>query len=195
MAQAGHIAARSDPNGLQKSKKEILMNVTPQRRIKVCGFASLLLLLVVMLGAAQNPATDGSSHAMSARYEDLKWQTMVPELRNDSPQISVLRVDPKTNATQLLIRTPKKMHVPIHWHSANETHTMIQGTAVFDHDGQREQLGPGGFNYIPAKIKHQAWTSEGMVVFITVDGPWDVNWVGNPPRKTDLGQSPPAGSR
>jgi quercetin dioxygenase-like cupin family protein len=87
------------------------------------------------------------------------------------------------------------MHVPIHWHSANETHTMIQGTAVFDHEGKHEQLGPGGFNYIPAKMQHQAWTSEGSVVFITVDGAWDVNWIGNSPRKTDLGQAPPADTK
>jgi len=32
------------------------------------------------------------------------------------------------------------MHVPMHWHSANETHTMIQGTAVFEHEGKRESL-------------------------------------------------------
>src|SRR5712691_4846901 len=102
------------------------MNMRTQRRIKACGLASLLLLVAV-LGPAQTnsggtPATSGASQAMSARYEDLMWQTMVLDLGNDSPQISILRVDPKTNATQLLIRTPKKMHVPIHWHSANETH-------------------------------------------------------------------------
>ena len=80
---------------------------------------------------------------MSAPYEDLKWNAIVPELGNDSPEISILRIDPKTKATQLLIRTPKKMHVPLHWHTANETHTIIKGTAVFDHDGKREKLGPG----------------------------------------------------
>jgi quercetin dioxygenase-like cupin family protein len=175
------------------------VNIGKQRRIKACGLASLLWLIAA-LGAAQTdsggtPATSGASQAMSARYEDLIWQTMVPELGNNSPQISILRVDPKTNATQLLIRTPKKMHVPTHWHSANETHTMIHGTAVFEHEGKREQLGPGGFNYIPAKMQHQARTSEGSVVFITVDGVWDVNWVGNPPSKTDLGQTPPAGPK
>jgi mannose-6-phosphate isomerase-like protein (cupin superfamily) len=163
--------------------------------MKTCGVASLLGL-VGMIGAAQNnsggtPAA-GSSQAMSARFEDLKWQTMFPELGNDSPQISILRVDPRTNATQLMIRTPRKMHVPAHWHSTNETHTQIQGTAVFEHDGKREELGPGGFNYIPARMQHQAWTSEGSVVFITLDGAWDVNWVGNPPGKSDLGQAPPA---
>jgi quercetin dioxygenase-like cupin family protein len=175
------------------------MNPSARRRIKARGLASLLLLIAAVLCAAQTdsggtPATSGASQAMGARYEDLIWQSMVPELGNDSPQISILRVDPKSNATQLLIRTPKKMHVPIHWHSANETHTMIQGTAVFEHEGKREQFGPGGFNYIPAKMQHQAWTSGGAVVFITVDGAWDVNWVGKPPSKTDLGQTPSAGS-
>jgi len=156
--------------------------------------------LVAALGAAGSksvvtPVAGGASQAMSARFEDAKWQTMVPELGNDSPQISILRVDPKTSATQLLVRTPKKLHVPMHWHTANETHTMILGTAVFEHDGKREELGPGGFNYIPARMQHQAWTSEGSVVFITVDSAWDVNWVGNPPGKSDIGQGPPANSK
>jgi mannose-6-phosphate isomerase-like protein (cupin superfamily) len=170
------------------------MNIKARRRIQACCFS----LLVAVIGAAQNggaPATSDASQAMSTRYEDLMWQAIVPELGNDSPQISILRVDSKTNATQLLIRTPKKMHVPMHWHSANETHTVIQGTAVFAHEGKREQLGSGGFNYMPAKMQHQAWTSDGTVLFITVDGAWDVNWVGNPPSKTDVGQTPPAQSR
>ena len=167
-----------------------------RQTIKVWGVISLPLLAAVIGAARSNSGVTlpagGSPQAMSARLEDAKWQTMVPELGNDSPQISILRVDPKTNATQLLIRTPKKLHVPFHWHTANETHTMILGTAVFEHDGKREELGPGGFNYIPAKMQHQAWTSEGSVVFITVDGAWDVNWVGNPPGKSDIGQTPPA---
>jgi quercetin dioxygenase-like cupin family protein len=174
------------------------MNPGTRRRIKACGLTTLLLLIAVHCAAQTHsggtPTTSGASRAMSARYEDLMWQAMVPELGDDSPQISILRVDPKTNATQLLIRTPKRMHVPKHWHSANETHTVIQGTAVFEHAGKREQLGPGGFNYIPAKMQHQAWTSDGAVVFITVDGAWNVNWVGNPPSKIDLGQAPPPGS-
>ncbi|HXM95009.1 MAG TPA: DUF4437 domain-containing protein [Candidatus Dormibacteraeota bacterium] len=174
------------------------MNTNTRQGIKVCGVV-ILFLLVAVLRAAQNntggtPPT-GGAQAMSAPYEDLKWQTIVPELGTASPQISILRVDPKTNATQLLIRTPKKMHIPIHWHSANETHTMIHGTTVFEHDGKREQLSPGGFNYIPAKMQHQAWTSEGAVFFITVDGAWDVNWAGTPPGKSDLGQSPPPASK
>jgi hypothetical protein len=111
------------------------MTTNTRRKIQTC----CLLVLVAVLGRAQTKSGDtpSPSQAMSARYEDLMWQTMVPELGDDSPQISILRVDPKTNATHLLIRTPKKMHVPMLWHSANETHTMIQGSAVFEYEGER----------------------------------------------------------
>ena len=52
---------------------------------------------------------------------------MLPDLGDASPEIAILHVDPNTEATQLLIRTPKALHVRKHWHSANETHTMISG--------------------------------------------------------------------
>jgi mannose-6-phosphate isomerase-like protein (cupin superfamily) len=158
----------------------------------LCGAACALLFGYGLIAAQEKNVASDAHAAISARFEDLKWQTMVPDLGNDSPQISVVHVDPNTHATQLFIRTPKKMHIPMHWHSANETHTMILGSAVFEHGGKQEKLGPGGFNYMPAKMAHQAWTSQGSVVFITVDGAWDVNWTGNPPGKSDLGLTAPA---
>src|SRR5438093_3352323 len=97
----------------------------------------LTLLLSLLAGAAlvgQQSSTEAKGRqAMGARYEDLQWQTIVQELGADSPRISILRVDPDTHATQLLIRVPKRMHVPMHWHGANETHTVIRGTWTFDH--------------------------------------------------------------
>ena len=141
--------------------------------------------------AAGSQAGPTAGHAVSAGYDDLQWKPIVPELGADSPQISILRVDPRTQATQLLIRMPKQMHVPMHWHSANETHTVIKGTMVFEHGGERHELGPGGFNYLPARMHHQAWSSDDALVFITVDSGWDTNWVSGPPTKSDLGQRPP----
>jgi hypothetical protein len=52
---------------------------------------------------------------------------------------------------------------------------MIIGKATFGCEGHKVELGPGGFNYMPARMVHEAWTTPGSVVFITVDGPWDVN--------------------
>ena len=154
------------------------------------------MTLLAQSSSAPKPASKSTHHdtgmaqAMSAKYGDLQWQSMVPELGADSPQISVLRVDPKTQATQLLIRMPKQMHVPMHWHSANETHTIIQGSWVFEHEGKQDHLGPGSFNYLPAKMPHQAWSSNDALVVITVDSGWDVNWVSGPPSKADLGKVP-----
>jgi quercetin dioxygenase-like cupin family protein len=155
-----------------------------------------LLASLSLTASAQAPhqhtpagAASGGSHASLA---DLRWEIMVPELGANGPQAAILRVDPKTGATQLLIRMPKAMHVPVHWHSANETHTVITGTMVFEHGGQPHELGPGGFNYIPARTPHQAWSSDDALVFITVDGPWDVNWVNGPPTTRDLGLRPPS---
>ena len=156
----------------------------------------LTLLVGLLTGAAlvaqQSTAKAKPQQAMGVRYQDLQWQTIVSELGADSPQISILRVDPMTQATQLLIRVPRQMHVPMHWHGANETHTVIRGNWTFEHEGTREQLGPGGFNYIPAKMHHQAWASNDALVFITVDSGWDINWVSGPPTRSDLGQRPPS---
>jgi quercetin dioxygenase-like cupin family protein len=166
-------------------------------RTIVWTFSLLGALLLPVPSAAQHAAASGShaganpQHAVSARYEDLQWQPIVPELGADSPQIAILRVDPKTQATQLLIRMPRQMHVPLHWHTANETHTVIKGTMVFEHDGQRHELGAGGFNYLPARTHHQAWCSDDALVFITVDSAWDINWLNGPPTKSDLGKRPP----
>ena len=46
---------------------------------------SLLKIALAQSGAGNQ--TD-SHHAMSAKYEDLQWQSMVPDLGADSPQIS-----------------------------------------------------------------------------------------------------------
>ncbi len=45
---------------------------------------------------------------------DLKWDKILPDLGADSPEISILHVDPKMHATSLLIRTPKAIHVRKH---------------------------------------------------------------------------------
>jgi anti-sigma factor ChrR (cupin superfamily) len=68
-----------------------------------------------------------------------------------------------------MIRSPKNYHVPRHWHTANETHTVISGTFIMEQDGgKREELGPGSFNYMPSKMVHQGWTKpdEGNLLFI-----------------------------
>jgi len=129
---------------------------------------------------------EGMGEAVFKNFADLKWQKILPDLGEDSPEISVVHVDPKSGATKLFIRTPKAIHIRKHWHSANETHTMIIGSATFACEGKKVEQGPGSFNYLPAKMPHEAWTTTGSVVFITTDGAWDVNWIDGAPTAADL---------
>jgi len=139
---------------------------------------------------AQTPAVSAKSpdHAVNVRFQDLKWEKMQPELGDKASEITILRVDPTTKATHLLIRVPKNFHVPKHWHMSNETHTVISGTFIMECDGKREVLGQGSWNYVPSKMPHEAWTKpdEGALLYITVDAGWDINWVDGPPKSSDF---------
>lgn len=154
----------------------------------------LVLCMTIGLGSVSfaQPQTsqpsEPSAHALNLRLSDLKWARMVPELGERSSEIAILRVDPGTQATQLMIRVPKNFHVPKHWHTGNETHTVISGTFIVECEGHRTALGTGSFNFMPSKMAHEAWTTpeDGALLFITVDKAWDINWVGRPPAPADF---------
>ncbi len=161
---------------------------------------TLAILLCAALGwalaqqkAAQSPI-ETSDQALATPYGNAQWARILPEMGARSPEIAFLHIDPATKATKLMIRNSVPIHVPVHWHSANETHSVLRGTIVFEHGGQLDRLAPGGFNYIPKKMHHQAWLPANSLVFITVDGPWDLNWIQGPPTAADFGKGaiPPA---
>ena len=110
-----------------------------------------------------------------AKTDDMKWEPL-----EGGFEISILYTNPTTQATYLVIRGPGNLHVPRHWHSSNESITVLKGTFVVGHDGSEDktELKAGGFAYMPAKMIHEAWTGDaGATYFITVDGKWDVNFV------------------
>ena len=157
---------------------------------KLCLTILTAFIFLLSSRAAESIPIGSAEAAVNApefkNLSDLKWDKILPDLGADSPEISILRVDPKTHATSLLIRTPKAIHVRKHWHTANESHTMIIGTATLACDGKKGEIGPGGFNFMPAKMVHEAWLPTNSLTFITVDGAWDINWVGGPPTAADL---------
>ena len=165
------------------------------RKLMVLGLATCLLVAPRTARPDAPAGGDAAPPPIFSTYRTLTWNKIIPELGSASPEIAILHVDPKTQATQLMIRTPRPIHVRKHWHSANETHTIIRGTAVLACDGQRATLGPGSFNYMPAKMVHEAWLPADSLTFITVDAAWDINWVEGPPTARDVGRGPPSSRR
>jgi len=137
-------------------------------------------------GALNSPDVSAANAPEFKKLSEIKWDKILPDLGENSPEICFLHVDPTTHATQLLVRTPKAIHIRKHWHSANETHMIVTGTVKFECEGKKAELGPGSFNYMPAKMVHEAWLPANSLTFISVDGAWDVNWVEGPPTSADL---------
>jgi mannose-6-phosphate isomerase-like protein (cupin superfamily) len=163
--------------------------------MKAIPIAALGLLFALASASAdtvpapmQMAPADSMAHALLTNQRDLKWNRIFPDAGENSAEIAILHSDPVTHATQLFIRVPKNSHVPAHWHSANETHTVLEGTFVMECEGKRSALTAGGFNYMPARMHHEAWTTpkEGALLFITVDSAWDVNFLNGPPKPADL---------
>lgn len=114
---------------------------------------------------------------VTVNQSDVEWLVMVPQLGKFSPTRALLHEHPQNHSSQFLIRMPPNFHVPAHFHSANETHTVIEGTFIIQVRGQeRVALTPGGFNFTPARVVHEAWTppDKGALIFVTIDGQYDL---------------------
>jgi quercetin dioxygenase-like cupin family protein len=150
-----------------------------------CGgfsWVGIVMLALSMPAISSADQRTSSSNLNAPFFQDLsqvQWEKMLPELGETSPEIAILHIEPTTNATQLLIRSPRALHVRKHWHSANETHTMIIGKATFGCEGHKVELGPGGFNYMPARMVHEAWTTPGS------SDHWDNRLSQHPGRSSD----------
>jgi quercetin dioxygenase-like cupin family protein len=105
------------------------------------------LLSALMLSAALWPAgayaqTAGAAMAKVAEADGMRWEPL-----EGGFEISILYTNPTTQATYLVIRGPGNQHVPRHWHSSNESITVLKGTFVVAHDGSEDktELKAGGF--------------------------------------------------
>jgi hypothetical protein len=68
------------------------------------------------------------------------------ELGKDSPLYTILRVDPATDATSLMIDFPTALHIPKHTHDKSETHIILCGSHLFENNdtGERFDVRVGG---------------------------------------------------
>jgi len=147
----------------------------------------LLLALTLTLGAAM--AAPGE--IILKNQADLKWEKMLPELGEDSPVFSILRTDPKTKATTLMIHFPKAIYIPKHTHEKSETHIILGGSHLFEHAGKRLEVKEQGYLYMPGKFVHEAWVPAGSKAVIVLEDGWKVDWLDGGPTKRDIGKAAP----
>jgi len=144
-------------------------------------FAATAFSFAQTTGAPPPGCPDASRCPVSLRAEDIRWEKAFPELGADGPDLAVVHVNPKTQATQILMRAPKQVVVPWHWHSANEAITVLEGTFTVECEGKRVDLGPGSFTYAPSRLIHRATFTEGCRIALSGDSSFDIQWAGAPP--------------
>jgi quercetin dioxygenase-like cupin family protein len=135
-----------------------------------------------------------SDESVLRNLPDLKWEKMLPELGKHSPVYSILRADPNTDATTLVITFPTAIHIPKHTHEKSETHFLLEGSHLFENNvtSQRFEVRAGGYFYLPGKVLHEAWVPAGAKAIIILESGWKVDWLNGPPTPADLNVGPPS---
>ena len=146
--------------------------------------------LIVTLGLGSIALAD-SKEIMLKNPSDLKWEKMLPDLGEDSPLFSILRVDANTKATTLMIEFPKAIYIPKHTHEMSETHIILGGSHLFESEGKRFDVKEHGYIYMPGKFVHEAWVPAGAKAIIILEDGWKVDWLKAGPTRLDLGKIAP----
>lgn len=125
--------------------------------------------------------------------EDLLWEQMLPDLGKDSPVYAVLRIDPQTDETILVIEFPAGIHIPRHTHRKSETHILLSGSHLFQNNdtGERFDVQAGGYFYMAGNIVHEAWVPAGSKAVIILEDGWKVDWLDGAPTAKDVGKDKP----
>lgn len=161
--------------------------------MKKFGSAMLMTMIAGLLSTApMSAAMNGppaSDSLVYLKYEDFKWDKLIPGSGPGTAEIAVLHVNPKTGATQLAIRLPKNYYIPKHWHTANESIYDVYGNFVMqDENGKVGDLSPGSYGYMPRKMVHEGWSKadSATLLFVTVDGPWDIHFIDGAPTQEQV---------
>lgn len=148
----------------------------------------ILAMTAAIFGLTTNALAE-SRDIILKNERDLKWERMLPELGDSSPRFSILRVDPKTKATTLMIEFPKAIYIPKHTHNKSETHIILGGSHLFESGGKRYEVKENGYIYMPGKFVHEAWVPAGAKAVIILEDGWKVDWLTKGPTMDDLGKT------
>jgi quercetin dioxygenase-like cupin family protein len=145
------------------------------------------------MNAKNETTATAQNETIMKNKETLKWEKMLPDLGKDSPVYAVLRVDPKTNETTIVIEFPTAIHIPKHTHEKSETHIILRGSHLFENSdtGERYDIKENGYFYMAGHIVHEAWVPAGSKAVIILEDGWKVDWLDGAPTAKDLGKGTP----
>lgn len=149
----------------------------------------LALFLLLATGAAapalvqdasKPSAPQAARESVLVKAGAVKW---ADHLFVKGAKMCVASGDPAKSGAVVLMKFPKGMTIPAHWHTSDETVTVVSGSAIFGSGETVDaaagtELGAGSYLVIPGKNPHWAVVKEELVFTVTFDKPADFHACG-----------------
>ena len=143
-----------------------------------------VLLVGAILGSLAGSAlAQGASESEGfVNPKDIKWGAAPPSVPKGA-KIAVLQGDPgKPGPFVIRLMVPPGYKIPPHWHTQDESLTVISGTFSFGTGDKVETskahtLTAGAFHYLSGKDHHYLVAKSQAVIQINGNGPFDVTYV------------------
>ena len=114
--------------------------------------------------------------------EDIKWAAAPPSMPKGA-KIAVLQGDPgKPGPFVMRLMVPPGYTIAPHWHTQDESLTVISGTLYFGAGDKVETskahtVTPGSFHFLSGKDHHYLVAKSEAVIQINGNGPFDVTYI------------------
>lgn len=134
----------------------------------------MVVLLTVMLLPYQPAFAGGNTDGVVTSPPIMSWEPL--EGIQEGAEVSVLKEDPETGASEVLIRLPAGYLFPHHSHTSPEILFWSEGefTYIAD-DGTQQSLGPNTYLNLPPGTKHSVLCGQHpCLVYARYDGPFDL---------------------
>jgi len=138
------------------------------------------LVAVILAGLAGSVLAQRTTESEAfVNPADIRWAAAPPSLPQGT-KIAVLRGDPgKSGPFVIRLMVPPGSKIPPHWHSQDETVTVIAGTVYFGSGDKVETskahtLTAGGFHFLAGNDHHYLVAKSRAVVQVNGNGPFDI---------------------
>ena len=159
--------------------------------MKTSSTTIALSLVAVVLGSlATSVAAQGASEGF-VNAKDIKWGAAPPSIPKGA-KVAVLQGDPgKPGPFVIRLMVPPGYKIPPHWHSQDESLTVISGSFYFGKGDKVEMskaptITAGAFHFLSGKDHHYLVAKSESVIQINGNGPFDVTYINSDddPQKT-----------
>ena len=145
--------------------------------------ATARAVAVILLSLAGSVFAQGTSEGQAfVNPKDIQWGPAPPSIPKGA-KIAVLQGDPsKPGPFVMRLMVPAGYRIPPHWHSQDESLTVISGSFYFGKGDKAETskaptITAGAFHFLSGKDHHYLVAKTESVIQINGNGPFDITYV------------------